>query len=383
MIINNLYKQVLKNTCDIEELKEGSGGDVVESVNGKTGVVVLTASDINASNAQTVQQNLARIDGRIDDETVTKTGDSVVEGTITAYEWDGENNVTYNTTLQPEGIVVDAETDGGTPHDVLTVDENSITTTEDDDLSPLTINANPLIVKNGDDELDINGRTVTAKTNGNINNLDVWSNITLINDKNVSINETGFTGNLTLTPSTITRTKSGAAGTLTVNASPLAVKNGDNEIRINNRTIEGVYQGGEGNIDVLSHLFMQGGHTIKNIPTPTANTDAANKKYVDDHAGGGGGATDITSITSAYGSTGQYDINWALEYQEKFVISMSKTDGQGVADINITITGKTVPDFGMMIYRGDGGGSASVLGFDPYYSGYDGEYIITLYKSSI
>lgn len=38
----------------------------VDSVNGKTGTVVLNAGDIKASNAQTIQQNLERIDERID-----------------------------------------------------------------------------------------------------------------------------------------------------------------------------------------------------------------------------------------------------------------------------------------------------------------------------
>lgn len=43
------------------------GESAVTSVNLKTGDVVLSASDIKASNAQTIQQNLVRIDERIDD----------------------------------------------------------------------------------------------------------------------------------------------------------------------------------------------------------------------------------------------------------------------------------------------------------------------------
>lgn len=55
----------------IKLIEEHAGEGTVYSVNGKTGTVVLSASDIEATNAQTVQENLERIDleleGCIDD----------------------------------------------------------------------------------------------------------------------------------------------------------------------------------------------------------------------------------------------------------------------------------------------------------------------------
>lgn len=51
--------------------QEVGGGGAVNSVNGKTGTVVLTASDIQVLNSQTIQANLERIDdelGRLQDE---------------------------------------------------------------------------------------------------------------------------------------------------------------------------------------------------------------------------------------------------------------------------------------------------------------------------
>ena len=63
----NLQEQVLKNKCDIEELKQGGGVSGVGSVNGKTGVVTLDATDIKlTTNKQTVQANLIRIDGEVE-----------------------------------------------------------------------------------------------------------------------------------------------------------------------------------------------------------------------------------------------------------------------------------------------------------------------------
>lgn len=50
---------------EIAEQHGGGGGGAVASVNGKTGAVVLSASDIKATNAQTIQANLERIDTEI------------------------------------------------------------------------------------------------------------------------------------------------------------------------------------------------------------------------------------------------------------------------------------------------------------------------------
>lgn len=57
------------NDWDTIEQQIIKGGliNTVKSVNGKIGDVVLKAEDINANNAQTIQDNLERIDGRIDD----------------------------------------------------------------------------------------------------------------------------------------------------------------------------------------------------------------------------------------------------------------------------------------------------------------------------
>lgn len=67
--------------------EHGGGGGAVDSVNGKVGTVVLKASDIDANNAQTIQQNLERIDTRIDDLayiTDVGSGLDLTEGTLSA-----------------------------------------------------------------------------------------------------------------------------------------------------------------------------------------------------------------------------------------------------------------------------------------------------------
>lgn len=67
-----------KEIIKIAEEHGGEGGGAVQSVNGKTGAVVLSASDINATNAQSVQANLERIDleveGLVDDVADLNTG---------------------------------------------------------------------------------------------------------------------------------------------------------------------------------------------------------------------------------------------------------------------------------------------------------------------
>lgn len=62
--------------------EHGSGEGAVKSVNEKTGDVVLKASDIKATNNQTIQANLENIDGRIDDLTSDEiiVGESVETG---------------------------------------------------------------------------------------------------------------------------------------------------------------------------------------------------------------------------------------------------------------------------------------------------------------
>jgi hypothetical protein len=42
------------------------------------------------------------------------------------------------------------------------------------------------------------------------------------------------------------------------------------------------------------------GFIVKNLPSPANNGDAANKAYVDAHAGGGGGITDAPSDGFTY-----------------------------------------------------------------------------------
>lgn len=83
----DLSKHALKNVEDekltADELRRvvndaltNGGSGNVTSVNGKTGTVVLNASDLLATNAQTIQQNLERIDGeleRIEEETQKKS----------------------------------------------------------------------------------------------------------------------------------------------------------------------------------------------------------------------------------------------------------------------------------------------------------------------
>lgn len=67
--------------------EHGGGGGAVDSVNGKTGTVVLKASDIDANNAQTIQNNLERLDTRIDDLAyITDVGDGIdlTEGILSA-----------------------------------------------------------------------------------------------------------------------------------------------------------------------------------------------------------------------------------------------------------------------------------------------------------
>lgn len=68
----------------IKIIQEQGGGGAVASVNGKTGIVVLKAEDINVNNSTSVQANLERIDleveGLIDDvadklDKVTTAGD--------------------------------------------------------------------------------------------------------------------------------------------------------------------------------------------------------------------------------------------------------------------------------------------------------------------
>lgn len=68
-----------QNANDILALQEQMATilqSIVTSVNGKTGDVVLSASDIKATNQQTVQQNLERIDERCDDLDNDKLDDS-------------------------------------------------------------------------------------------------------------------------------------------------------------------------------------------------------------------------------------------------------------------------------------------------------------------
>lgn len=63
----NLQEQVLKNAKDIAKLQEGGVETPVKSVNGKTGNVILDATDIRTTDQQTVQANIIRINKRIDD----------------------------------------------------------------------------------------------------------------------------------------------------------------------------------------------------------------------------------------------------------------------------------------------------------------------------
>lgn len=70
----------------VDLIEEHSAETSVTSVNGKTGNVTLKASDIKAQNAATIQSNLERIDGRIDDldERVDQVGANILrEMTLT------------------------------------------------------------------------------------------------------------------------------------------------------------------------------------------------------------------------------------------------------------------------------------------------------------
>lgn len=63
----NLEELVYHNYDEIQELKEGGGSGDVKSVNGKTGNVVLNATDIKlTTNQQTVQNNFVRIDDEVE-----------------------------------------------------------------------------------------------------------------------------------------------------------------------------------------------------------------------------------------------------------------------------------------------------------------------------
>ncbi len=99
--INASLESVSMSLFESVEINFGGGGSgAVDSVNGQTGVVVLTASDINATNTQSIQANLERIDGEVE-SVIDSLADK--QDAITSIELNGAttNTVTYDST---EGI---------------------------------------------------------------------------------------------------------------------------------------------------------------------------------------------------------------------------------------------------------------------------------------
>lgn len=121
----------MKREWSLEEIKkiaQGGGGGAVDSVNGKTGTVVLTPSDLGLGNVDNTHDNVknvatAQIAGKLSTpRTIGLSGD--ITG---AAQFDGSSNITIDTVIQAPFV----QTVNGNSGDITVVEPKTVTLTGD------------------------------------------------------------------------------------------------------------------------------------------------------------------------------------------------------------------------------------------------------------
>lgn len=125
----------------------------------------------------------------------------------------------------------------------------------------------------------------------------------------------------------------------------IQIATGSTAIRITGNTI---VLGGDGANTSFFGTLNMGGYPIKSVPSPVDSTDAANKQYVDEHAG----ARVILGSYVGTGKTGKSNPN-QITLAEPFKIlciygmqrpdSYQSIDNSGTGDTSVIIPGSIIP----------------------------------------